>query len=146
VLRSRGTQPTVSDADLVLGYLDPSFYAAGSLELDATLAELAIEEHIAEPLGISVVEAAKLVKRQGRRQHGRRDLQGGIHRGFDPRRVTLLSYGGAGPVHCCGFAQALGVTRVLVPPFSSVFSALAPPTSVSCTFMSDPPTWSCTTP
>jgi len=119
-----GTQPTVSDADLVLGYLDPSFYAAGSLELDATLAELAIEEHIAEPLGISVVEAAKLVKRKVDANMADAIFKEVSTRGFDPRRVTLLSYGGAGPVHCCGFAQALGVTRVLVPPFSSVFSAL----------------------
>ncbi len=119
-----GTQPTVSDADLVLGYLDPSFYAAGSLELDATLAELAIEEHIAEPLGISVVEAAKLVKRKVDANMADAIFKEVSTRGFDPRRVTLLSYGGAGPVHCCGFAQALGATRVLVPPFSSVFSAL----------------------
>jgi N-methylhydantoinase A len=119
-----GTQPTVSDADLVLGYLDPSYYAAGTLELDTTLAELAIEEHIAEPLGISVVEAAKLVKRKVDANMADAIFKEVSTRGFDPRRVTLLSYGGAGPVHCCGFAQALGVRRVLVPPFSSVFSAL----------------------
>lgn len=119
-----GTLPTVSDADLVLGYLDPTYYAAGSLELDTTLSELAIEEHVAEPLGISIPEAAKLIKRKVDANMADAIFKEVSTRGFDPRRVTLLSYGGAGPVHCCGFARALGVNRVLIPPFSSVFSAL----------------------
>ncbi len=119
-----GTQPTVSDADLVLGYLDPAYYAAGNLELDPMLAELAIEENIAEPLGISLHEAAKLIKRKVDTGMADAIFKEVSTRGFDPRRVTLLSYGGAGPVHCCGFARALGATRVLIPPFSSVFSAL----------------------
>ncbi len=119
-----GTQPTVSDADLVLGYLDPQYYASGSLELDPMLGEMAIEEHVAEPLGISVIEAAKLIKRKVDANMADAIFKEVSTRGFDPRRVTLLSYGGAGPAHCCGFARALGVARVLIPPFSSVFSAL----------------------
>jgi N-methylhydantoinase A len=119
-----GAQPTVSDADLVLGYLDPEYYASGSLSLDPMLAELAIEEHVAQPLGISVVEAAKLIKRKVDANMADAIFKEVSTRGFDPRRVTVLSYGGAGPAHCCGFARALGVTRVLVPPYSSVFSAL----------------------
>jgi N-methylhydantoinase A len=119
-----GTQPTVSDADLILGYLDSGYYAGGSLELDPLLAEMAIEEHVAEPLGISVIEAAKLIKRKVDTKMADAVFKEVSTRGFDPRKVTLLSYGGAGPAHCCGFARALGVARVLVPPFSAVFSAL----------------------
>jgi N-methylhydantoinase A len=118
-----GSQPTVSDADLVLGYLDPEYYAGGSLTLDPALAELAIEEHLAAPLGLSVVEAAKRVKQKVDANMADAIFKEVATRGFDPRRIHLLSYGGAGPVHCCGFARALEIRRVLVPPFASVFSA-----------------------
>lgn len=118
-----GTQPTVSDADLLLGYLDPDYYAAGTFRLDPTLAELAVEEHLAEPLGISVIEAAKLIKRKVDANMADAIFKEVATRGFEPRAVHLLSYGGAGPLHCCGFARALEVKRVLVPPFASVFSA-----------------------
>jgi N-methylhydantoinase A len=118
-----GTQPTVSDADLVLGYLDPEYYAGGTFHLDPMLAELAIEEHLADPLGISVIEAAKLIKRKVDANMADAIFKEVATRGFEPRKVHLLSYGGAGPVHCCGFARALEVKRVLIPPFASVFSA-----------------------
>ena len=118
-----GSQPTVSDADLVLGYLDPNYYADGSIPLDPTLAELAIEEHVAEPLGISVIEAAKLIKRKVDANMADAIFKEVATRGFDPKNLTLLCYGGGGPVHCCGYARALEAKSVLVPPFASVFSA-----------------------
>jgi N-methylhydantoinase A len=118
-----GAQPTVTDANLILGYLDPAYYAAGRLELDSMLAELALEEHVAQPLGVSVIEAARLIKRKVDAKMADAIFKEVATRGFDPRKVVLVSYGGAGPAHCCGFARELGVTQVLVPPFSSVFSA-----------------------
>jgi N-methylhydantoinase A len=118
-----GTQPTVTDANLILGYLDPEYYADGRLQLDPLLAELALEEHVAQPLGISVIEAARQIKRKVDAKMADAIFKEVAIRGFDPRKVVLVSYGGAGPAHCCGFARELGVIQVLVPPFSSVFSA-----------------------
>ncbi len=118
-----GMEPTVSDADLVLGYLSPEYYAGGSLQLDQTLAEMAIEENLVSQMGGSVVEAALLIKQKVDRNMADAVFMEVATRGFDPRKIVLISYGGAGPVHCCGFATALGVNRVMVPPFSAVFSA-----------------------
>jgi N-methylhydantoinase A len=118
-----GSQPTVSDADLVLGYLNPEYYADGTLDLDTSLAELAIEEHVAEPLGVSVLEAAKLIKQKVDANMAAAIFKEVGTRGFDVKNLRLLSYGGGGPVHCCGFARALEAKSVLVPPFASVFSA-----------------------
>lgn len=118
-----GTEPTVSDADLVLGYLSPEYYAGGSLQLDQSLAELVIEENLVSQMGGSIVEAALLVKQKVDRNMADAVFMEVATRGFDPRKIVLISYGGAGPVHCCGFASALGVDRVMVPPFSAVFSA-----------------------
>ncbi len=118
-----GSRPTVSDADLVLGYLNPEYYADGTIPLDVSFAELAIEEHVAEPLGISVLEAAKLIKRKVDANMAGAIFKEVATRGFDPKNLKLLSYGGGGPVHCCGFARALEAKSVLVPPFASVFSA-----------------------
>jgi N-methylhydantoinase A len=118
-----GSRPTVSDADLVLGYLNPEYYADGTIPLDVSFAELAIEEHVAEPLGISVLEAAKLIKRKIDANMADAIFKEVATRGFDPKNLKLLSYGGGGPVHCCGFARALEAKSVLVPPFASVFSA-----------------------
>ena len=118
-----GSQPTVSDADLVLGYLNPEYYAGGTIPLDISLAELAIEEHVAEPLGMSIVEAAKLIKQKVDSNMAAAIFKEVGTRGFDVQNLKLLSYGGGGPVHCCGFARALEAKSVLVPPFASVFSA-----------------------
>jgi len=118
-----GSQPTVSDADLILGYLNPEYYAGGTIPLDLSLAELAVEEHVGEPLDISVLEAAKLIKRKVDANMADAIFKEVSTRGFDPKNLKLLSYGGGGPVHCCGFAHALEAKSVLVPPFASVFSA-----------------------
>jgi N-methylhydantoinase A len=87
------------------------------------LAEMALEEHVAQPLGVSVLEAARLVKRKIDSRMADAIFKEVATRGFEPRKVVLVSYGGAGPAHCCGFARELGVKRVVVPPFSPVFSA-----------------------
>lgn len=118
-----GTEPTVSDADLVLGYLSPDYYAGGTLQLDQSLAELVIEDSIVSQMGGSVVEAALLIKQKVDRNMADAVFMEVATRGYDPRKIVLISYGGAGPVHCCGFATALGVDHLMVPPFSAVFSA-----------------------
>jgi len=118
-----GTLPTVTDADLILGYLNPEYYANGNLHLEPELAELSIEEHISGELGMSPVQAALLIKSRVDAKMADAVFKEVSTRGFDPRKTVLVSYGGAGPVHCCGFAQKLGVNRIVIPPFSAVFSA-----------------------
>ncbi|HYA34273.1 MAG TPA: hydantoinase/oxoprolinase family protein, partial [Candidatus Binataceae bacterium] len=118
-----GTEPTVSDADLVLGYLSPEYYANGTLTLDPSLAELVIEENITSQMGGSIIDAALLIKQKVDANMADAVFMELATRGYDPRKIVLTSYGGAGPVHCCGFAKALGVERVMIPPFSAVFSA-----------------------
>jgi N-methylhydantoinase A len=114
--------PTVTDADLLLGYYDPENYAGGSIRLAPKRARLAMEE-LSDDLDLEPIEASKLVRRTV--DH---DMANGIAtelrtRGYDPREFTVLAYGGNGPLHCCGVADALGVDRILAPPFSSLFSA-----------------------
>ncbi|HET9692762.1 MAG TPA: hydantoinase/oxoprolinase family protein [Steroidobacteraceae bacterium] len=118
-----GLQPTVTDADLLLGYLDPSNYANGRIPLNARRARQAVEEHLCDDLDMDVIDVARLIKRQVDA-----NMANGIAtelrtRGYEPRDFTILAYGGNGPLHACGIADALGVTRILAPPFSSTFSA-----------------------
>ncbi len=119
-----GLKPTVADSDLVLGYLDPANYAGGQIKLKAARAKQAIEDEICEPLDVSVTEAALMIKRKVDA-----NMANGIAtelraRGYDPSNFTLLAYGGNGPLHGCGIANQLGIDRILVPPFCSVFSAV----------------------
>ncbi len=119
-----GTKPTVTDADLLLGYLDPANYAGGHIKLNPRRAKRAVEDHLGEALDLDAIEAAKLIKRTVDA-----NMANGIAtelrtRGYEPAAFTVLAYGGNGPLHACGIANVLGVDRVLAPPFSSVFSAL----------------------
>jgi N-methylhydantoinase A len=119
-----GLRPTVTDADMLLGYLDPDNYAAGRIHLNPARAEMAIEDNLEDYFDLEPVGIAKLIK-----QSVDHNMANGIatelrSRGFDPRDFTLLAYGGNGPLHCCSIASALSMTRVLAPPFASVFSAL----------------------
>ncbi|MDD3761707.1 MAG: hydantoinase/oxoprolinase family protein [Nevskiales bacterium] len=119
-----GLQPTVTDADLLLGYLDPANYANGHIKLNPRRARQAMENELCDELDLDVIEVAKLIK-------GTVDanMANGIAtelrtRGYEPEDFTVLAYGGNGPLHACGIAETLGVDRVLAPPFSSVFSAV----------------------
>ncbi|MBZ0171815.1 MAG: hydantoinase/oxoprolinase family protein, partial [Phycisphaerales bacterium] len=119
-----GTRATVTDADLLLGYLDPDNYAAGRIRLATRRASQAFKKNLCTPLGVDEIEAARVVK-----QIVDHNMANGIatelrSRGYAPEDFTLLAYGGNGPLHACGIAGALGVSRVLAPPFSAVFSAL----------------------
>lgn len=119
-----GLKPTVTDADLVLGYLDPANYAGGAIKLKASRAKQAIEDEICEQLDISVIEAALLIKRKVDANMANGMATELRARGYDPSEFTMLAYGGNGPLHGCGIANELGINRMLVPPFCSVFSAV----------------------
>ncbi len=119
-----GTEPTSTDADLILGYLNPEFFNGGEMLLDMDLAEKAIKEKIAVPLGISVVEAAKAIRKII--DHNMSDAIStvSVERGEDPRKFTLVAAGGAGPVHVTDLANKLGIKQILVSRNSSIFCAM----------------------
>ncbi len=119
-----GTRPTVTDADLLLGYLDPQNYANGHIRLNPRRARQAIQKHLCDPLGIDVTEAARLIKRNVSAAMARGIAVELRIRGYEPKDFTVLAYGGNGPLHACSIANELGINRIMAPPFSSVFSAL----------------------
>lgn len=119
-----GMYPTVTDADLLLGYLDPDHYAGGTVKLNRRRAEFAVREYLCEELEISVVEAAKQIKQKVDTNMAHAMFQELGVKGYDPKDFTLLAYGGNGPLHACGIAGVLGIDKILVPPFSSIFSAV----------------------
>lgn len=118
-----GEQPTVTDADVVLGYLNPETFHGGRLPLDRDLARRAIEEKVAKPIGVSVEEAALLAKRVIDGTMGAEIYKETVLKGFDPRDFILFALGGAGPVHATGFAEAAQLETVVVFPYSSTFCA-----------------------
>jgi N-methylhydantoinase A/acetophenone carboxylase len=118
-----GTEPTVTDADLVLGYLDPDYFLGGRLPLDKRKAERAIRRRIATPLDIDVEEAALRVRRLVDGMMGQEIFKHTALRGHDPRDFTMFAYGGAGPVHACDLAEFADVKGVLTFPFGPEFNA-----------------------
>ena len=118
-----GNEPTVTDADLILGYLDADSFAAGEIKLDRKVAEKAIDERIAKPLGISVVDAAWGIFRivNNNMVNGIRAVS--VERGYDPRDFTLMAFGGAGPVHAGVQAGDLRMGTIIVPRASAMFCA-----------------------
>ena len=118
-----GTRPTVTDAALVLGYLDPQGMLSGAVSLRLDLAEQAIEEHVARPLGLSIVEAANGIHRIVCEHMAVAAKIHAVENGRDIRRYTLLAFGGAGPIHAREVARRCGGTDLLVPANAGVFSA-----------------------
>jgi N-methylhydantoinase A/oxoprolinase/acetone carboxylase beta subunit len=118
-----GEEPTVTDADVVLGYLSPETFHGGRLRLDVGRARAAIEARLARPLGLSVEAAAMLVRRVVDANAGHALYKETALRGHDPRTFVLVACGGAGPTHACGFGQFAEVGRVITLPFSAVFCA-----------------------
>jgi acetone carboxylase beta subunit len=118
-----GTEATVTDADLVLGYLNPEYFIGGRLALDVDAARTAIEERIARPLGMTMEGAAEGIRTLADARM--RDAISGLiaARGFDLSEYHLLAFGGAGPSHVAGYTEGLRLAGVLVFPFSAVFSA-----------------------
>jgi N-methylhydantoinase A/acetophenone carboxylase len=118
-----GQEPTVTDADLVLGYLNPENYLGGRMLLDPDLSEEAIRKKIADPLGIDVLEAAVRIRRTVDARMGQEVFNEVALKGHDPRDFVLLACGGAGATHACGFAPYMQVEKVIVSPHSPVFGA-----------------------
>ncbi len=120
---SGGTEPTVTDADLVLGYLDPDFFLGGDMKLDVEAARAAIRDRIAEPLGLDVEVAAWGIHQLVNETMANAARVHAIERGKDAAGTQLFAFGGAGPVHAAGVAARLGMARVIVGPGAGVMSA-----------------------
>ncbi|WP_410640742.1 hydantoinase/oxoprolinase family protein [Amycolatopsis sp. lyj-346] len=118
-----GTEPTVTDADLVLGYLDPGYFLGGGLRLDAEAARAVLREKIAGPLGVSVEEAAWGIHTSVNDDMANAARVHAVERGHDPAKLPMYTFGGAGPVHGAGVARALGASSVVAPPAAGVLSA-----------------------
>jgi len=117
-------RPTVTDANMVLGYLNPAALAGGSLEVDAELARRAVSAHVAAPLGLTLIEAAHGIREVANVNMARAIRAVTVERGRDPREMTLVAFGGSGPVHAVDVARLLGIQRVVAPVMAGVFSAL----------------------
>jgi N-methylhydantoinase A len=117
-----GTQPTVTDANAVLGRIDPDYFLDGGMSLDIEAAERAVKR-VADPLGMSVLEAATgmLAIINAKMADALRTLT--VQQGIDPRSFSLLAFGGAGPMHAIALAEELAITEVIVPWAPGAFSA-----------------------
>jgi len=119
-----GIEPTVSDADLVLGYLNPDRFAGGTMRLDRAAAERAIDTQIVNPVGLATAEAAWTIHDVVNESMAAAVRIHVSERGGDPSRPALVAFGGAGPVHVCNLAAKLRIGRILVPLRAGVLSAL----------------------
>lgn len=118
-----GSAPTVTDADLFLGYLDPKYFLGGRMPLDRDAAANAIEHHLATPLGMPLVRAAWGIHEVVNENMARAAKVHCLERGKDAREYSLIAYGGAGPVHAYRVAQALGIKTIFYPVRAGVMSA-----------------------
>jgi N-methylhydantoinase A len=119
-----GTRPTVTDADLVLGYLDPAYFLGGRMELAVDAARDAIVREVAGPLGMSAEEAAWGIHTIVNENMANAARVHAVERGKDPTALPLFAFGGAGPVHAAGVAAALGSPVLVAPLGAGVMSAL----------------------
>jgi N-methylhydantoinase A len=119
-----GERPTVTDANLVLGRLNADYFLGGEMKLYPDLAEKAIQEHVAKPLGVSLEEAASGIIRVVNANMVRGISVSSTERGFDVREFALLPFGGAGPLHAVELADDLGMSRVVIPMYPSTLSAV----------------------
>ena len=119
-----GARPTVTDADLVLGYLNPDNFLGGRMRLDVEAARKGIEEHVAGPLGLSVEEAAWGIHEVITTQMAQAARVVSVGKGKDPRDFGFVAFGGAGPVHGMRLAAMLGCRRVIFPRSAGVMSAI----------------------
>ncbi|MEZ5855381.1 MAG: hydantoinase/oxoprolinase family protein, partial [Hyphomicrobiaceae bacterium] len=119
-----GTRPTITDANLVLGYLNPDWFCGGSMTLDPDKARAGIERDVARPLSLTLEEAAWGIHSVANSNMERAMRIVSIERGRDPRRYALVAFGGAGPLHAARLARKLGVPKVIVPVGAGVGSAI----------------------
>ncbi len=118
-----GAEPTVTDANVVLGYINPRHLVGGALALDADAARAALEERVARPLRLSVEQAAFGAHQIAASNMIRAIRSVSSERGRDPRRYALFAFGGNGPLFACGMARSLGIGHVIVPPAAGLFSS-----------------------
>jgi N-methylhydantoinase A len=118
-----GEEATVTDADVLLGYLNPVHLLGGDFPLERDRASRAVREKVAQPLGISEIEGAHGVHLLVNSNMGRALRAVSSERGRDPRRFDLVAFGGSGPVHAAGLADMLDIRRIVIPPFPGVFSS-----------------------
>ena len=119
-----GDEPTVTDANLALGYLNPEYFAGGAMRLHPGGAARAIEDKLARPLGLSLEQAAWGIHTIVNTNMELATRVVSIERGRDPRGLTFVAFGGSGPVHGCRLARALGVPRVILPAAAGVTAAI----------------------
>ncbi|WP_372619346.1 hydantoinase/oxoprolinase family protein [Falsiroseomonas sp.] len=119
-----GRHPTVTDADLLLGYLSPEYFLGGEMGLDRAAVERAVQEELAGPLGMSVLEVAAGIHAVVNENMAAATRMYIAEKGRDPRRYALMAFGGAGPVHAYGLAKLLKLSRIVVPAGAGVASAL----------------------
>jgi N-methylhydantoinase A len=122
--RKGGQNPTVTDADILLGTIPADFFLGGAIPLDAELAKNAIEKNIAKPLGLDVVAAAHAIAALVEDNMAQGIFLSAVERGLDPRDFTLVAGGGAGPVHAAAIASRLGISQIYVPRQAAAFCAL----------------------
>lgn len=118
-----GEEPTLTDANVVLGYLNPAHLAGGALPLNAEKAYQTLHDKIATPLNLEVSDAAHGVYRIAAANMARAARAVSLDRGRDPREFVLCAFGGNGPLHATELAESLGIKRILIPPSPGLFSA-----------------------
>ena len=117
-------RPTVTDANVVLGFINPNSLAGGKLAIERSRSEAAIQNHVGKPLDLPLADAAHGIRAVANAAMARAVRAVTIERGRDPRDLTLMAFGGNGGVHAPDLARQLGIPRVVVPPMSGVFSAI----------------------
>ena len=118
-----GTRPTVTDANIVLGYLDRTALLGGDLKIDLAAAERAIGTHVATPLNVTIAQAAAHIAAIVNANMAEALRIVSVERGHDARAFSLIAFGGAGPVHAAALADELGIPTVIIPPAPGAFSA-----------------------
>ena len=118
-----GTEPTVTDANLLLGRLDPNQFLGGEMPLNVEAAREAINRSIARPLGLSETEAARAIVKIAVMNMSLAVRQVSVERGYDPRDFVMVGFGGAGPLHAAEVARSLHIPLLVIPNFPGQFSA-----------------------
>jgi N-methylhydantoinase A len=119
-----GVEPTVTDANVVLGYIRPGELADGEVSIDIEAAQRAVHDQIAVPLGMDLLQAAEGIHRIANARTMRALRAVSTERGRDPREFVLMAFGGSGPIHAAGLANELLIRQIIVPPLPGLFSTL----------------------
>jgi len=119
-----GTEPTVTDANLVLGRINPHYFLGGRIKLDVSRAREAINNKCADPLGVDLIEASRGIVEIANSNMIRALRNISVERGYDPREYTLVAFGGAGPMHINSLADELKISKILVPPSPGTITAM----------------------